>query len=347
MSEGGEARPKLPDMNQCFACLGRDGKHLDDCIYGEARDHEAEVEAAIFDVLTREGVIFASRFPIGRVQAREFRQRVAKAIAALDAVRRSPQSERISDEDAAALDALAGHPKPGKIGSPQGEDQACDCGAKPGQPCYVDADGPQYHALRGVPQGEDHEDPEARDRRRLYGFDPMAQGEDHEAGIEAAMRAVYGRWPQMWGKDGKPKTYEECYGCAPLDNEDDRAEMEVAVDAYLSRCPSPEREPTQLGTVCEQCERRTMEPVYTEDGDAFCGRCAVQLAPERDTEKLAAALYRQDAAVLANQVEKLVEALRKVQDLLDADPDGDRQTDALAVVEEALAEFSDASKEKQ
>lgn len=60
---------------------------------GEARDHEAEVEAAIFDVLTREGVIFASRFPIGRVQAREFRQRVAKAIAALDAVRRSPQGE--------------------------------------------------------------------------------------------------------------------------------------------------------------------------------------------------------------------------------------------------------------
>jgi len=318
MSEGGEARPKLPDMNQCFACLGRDGKHLDDCIYGEARDHEAEVEAAIFDVLTREGVIFASRFPIGRVQAREFRQRVAKAIAALDAVRRSPQGED-HELDERALDTPLGARQRAQtqrdvadileFGSPQGEDQACDCGAKPGQPCYVDADGPQYHALRGVPQGE-----------------------DHEAGIEAAMRAVYDRWPQMWGKDGKPKTYEECYGCAPLDNEDDRAEMEVAVDAYLSRCPSPEREPTQLGTVCEQCERRTMEPVYTEDGDAFCGRCAVQLAPERDTEKL-------------------VGALRRLVELKDH-PEHDNispivKREAWDAARKALAEFSDASKKEE
>jgi len=188
--------------------------------------------------------------------------------------------------------------------SPQDEDQACDCGAKPGQPCYIDADGPQYHALRGVPQGE-----------------------DHEAGIEAAMRAVYDRWPQMWGKDGKPKTYEECYGCAPLDNEDDRAEMEVAVDAYLSRCPSPEREPTQLGTVCEQCERRTMEPVYTEDGDAFCGRCAVQLAPfpERDTERLEE-LIRNLLCAWLNRWEP-----------------GENQ-DVIDEAERLLAEFSDASK---
>lgn len=41
------------------------------------------------------------------------------------------------------------------------------------------------------------------------------------------MRAVYAFAPQL--KDGKPKTYEECYGVAPLDHRDDREEMEIAI----------------------------------------------------------------------------------------------------------------------
>jgi hypothetical protein len=66
-----------------------------------------------------------------------------------------PQGEdRISDEDAAALDALADHPKPGKIGAARS------------------------------PQDEDHE--------TAFRFQlPSPSLEDHEAGIDAAMR-VFG-----------------------------------------------------------------------------------------------------------------------------------------------------------
>lgn len=57
------------------------------------------------------------------------------------------------------------------------------------------------------------------------------------AGIEAAIRASYDLEPQ-WntGFDGVrvPRTYEECYGCSPLERKDDREEMEVAIRAYLS-----------------------------------------------------------------------------------------------------------------
>lgn len=39
--------------------------------------------------------------------------------------------------------------------------------------------------------------------------------------------------------------------------------------------------PTSLvRTVCECCEKPTQEPVYSEEGDAFCGACAVSLAGE-------------------------------------------------------------------
>jgi len=96
------------------------------------------------------------------------------------------------------------------------------------------------------------------------------QGEDHEAGIEAMAELLF--WAEPWAIEG----YQP-----PTDMADARELAKRLEAAYLSRCPSPEREPTQLGTVCEQCERRTMEPVYTEDGDAFCGRCAVQLASKK------------------------------------------------------------------
>jgi len=75
---------------------------------GEARN-EAEIEAV------KEAV-----FRAGGLVSDAAADRIARA--ALDAVRRSPQGGQISDADAAALDALADHPKPGKIGSPQGED---------------------------------------------------------------------------------------------------------------------------------------------------------------------------------------------------------------------------------
>jgi hypothetical protein len=62
--------------------------------------------------------------------------------------------------------------------------------------------------------------------------DPRAE---IEAGIEAAMRAAYDRWPQVNSETRAPLPYEAVYGSAPLDNAEDRAEMEVAIAAYLSR----------------------------------------------------------------------------------------------------------------
>jgi hypothetical protein len=162
------------------------------------------------------------------------------------------------------------------------------------------------------------------------------QGEDHEpkaydCGIHAG----------QWKGDAVPRCaicasqgeeHEPCATCAPMQCDCDDGPVQGGTTERLRS--SPEREPTRLGTVCEQCERRTMEPVYTEDGDVFCGRCAVQLAPfpERDTEKL-------------------VEALKQIADCtLIVSEGGERWIDTempMRMAREALAEFSDASKEER
>lgn len=49
--------------------------------------------------------------------------------------------------------------------------------------------------------------------------------------VEKAMLAAYAVAPQYDGATGRPKTYEECYGVAPLDHRDDREEMEAVIRA--------------------------------------------------------------------------------------------------------------------
>lgn len=52
------------------------------------------------------------------------------------------------------------------------------------------------------------------------------------------MRAVYDAQPQWESTAGaqhrRPKTYEECYGCSPLDHKDDREEFEIGLHTALA-----------------------------------------------------------------------------------------------------------------
>jgi len=164
-----------------------------------------------------------------------------------------------------------------------------------------------------------------------------------EAALDAVRRSPQGEAPRAIElADGRamplPRSpqgeeHEPCATCAPMQCDCDDGPVQGGTTERLRS--SPEREPTRLGTVCEQCERRTMEPVYTEDGDVFCGRCAVQLAPfpERNTEKL---------------VERIASWLQHI-DRLDEIPGAREampQYNPLWDAAEAIRiEFSDASKE--
>lgn len=59
--------------------------------------------------------------------------------------------------------------------------------------------------------------------------------------VEKAMRAAYDVAPQYDGSTGRPKTYEECYGVAPLDHMDDREEMEAVIQSVLDELGLKER----------------------------------------------------------------------------------------------------------
>lgn len=65
-----------------------------------------------------------------------------------------------------------------------------------------------------------------------------------EGPLEAAMRAAYDLEPSWThpAADAKrrPRTYEECYGCSPLERADDAEEMRVAIQAFLSKATIPE-----------------------------------------------------------------------------------------------------------
>jgi len=56
--------------------------------------------------------------------------------------------------------------------------------------------------------------------------------------VEAGIRAAYDSQPSWWhepdpNRKRVPKTYEQCYGCSPLDREEDVVEMRVTLEAAL------------------------------------------------------------------------------------------------------------------
>jgi hypothetical protein len=335
---------------------------------GEAQNHEAEIEA-VARALNEDVPPWTFRQAAeGKPHAEEELARVA--IAALDAVRRSPECDGSRECQATThIEGCFAGPGWREIEarrSPQGEKDERFPVTAEGFAATDDRTGPAGEQSPGWPQGEDHE---AADEA-----------------VELIAQGLWNRYRQT--VPGKGQGMEPPWGDTESGQTMRFYEHARSLVRHLFRCPSPEREPTRLGTVCEQCERRTMEPVYTEDGDAFCGGCAVQLAmsperdteklraklesiidhdppvwvtqmvhdalkflapsPERDTEKLAVALYRQDAAVLANQVEKLVEALREIaRDGWTIPPGSTASHWARERAREALAEFSDASKEER
>jgi hypothetical protein len=54
--------------------------------------------------------------------------------------------------------------------------------------------------------------------------------------VERAMRAMYDAEPSFESIDEgrRPRSYEETYGCAPLENTEDATEMRIALEAALA-----------------------------------------------------------------------------------------------------------------
>jgi len=185
---------------------------------GEARNHEAEVDAVAFEL---EGGLGGKRD--WKIKGNSHAAARA-AIAALDALRRSPQKRKGHDP---GCDLPSAHRGPCRR-SPQDEDHV--------ERMRELADSVAERTERiHAPQGEDHEhrcqyEPDAEGDLACpvcgrYADDgdeaADAQDEDHEAGIEAAAKFV---------------------GFTESPTDAHRMVARRAIAAYLSRCPSPERE---------------------------------------------------------------------------------------------------------
>jgi len=184
------------------------------------------------------------------------------AVAALDAVRRSPDDleARQRDIDERNLAWLRKH----HPNDPRVRRRDSAAGAIEGG-----------RLMQDLMQDEDHEPAplSAEDNERAAEFEwqasRLAQGEDHEAGIEAAADPI-----------------EESYGHGGPD--DLRAQRrakavevaEQAIAAYLFRCPSPERDTEKLveavkDTLCddEPCSRcRHLREALAEFSEASKGQ---------------------------------------------------------------------------
>ena len=359
MSEGGEARPKLPDVNQCFACLGRDGKHLDDCIYGEARNHETESKAALREtdeIIDSYKRVMAARFPLGedheagiRAMFRAYEDwqdgkvedpfgHMADAYRRAAYLSRCPSLERDTEKllDEADIHAVA----------LRAFHRALDL-----DEAYMDdavraAVVAALDAVRRSPQGEDRSAGRwcaICGEHGSHHTDRHPQGEDHEAGIEAAT--------EQFAKD------REIRPMRPL-----REAMARAIEmGYLSRCPSPERD-TELEAVRRELSEAGIfnpgEPLgsqvwrlRTRADVAMAEVERLRSSPERDTEKLlafgrehgiAALLDHLGLDELGNEVSRLVEALFEAKGAIPSD-----RGELHRRLGRILSEFSDASKEER
>jgi len=347
----------------------------------QGEDHEAEIEAVAQAIANLHGLEGQATEAVLAAYGPD----AEAAIAALDAVRSSgPATQPMSAEDAAALDALADHPKPGRIGSAaQNHEASCEfCGLpfpNHTDACEVWKGTPVDPALD--PQGEDHEAErptfedvsdrlaahERATRRSLrdedhkptHPYAEVALGPEEFVTRDDLLAARSPRgdptvpW-QQWNDEVNARI------ALQIELHDARAEIE-----RFRRSPQDEDHEAlrllwqareALRFTCEYAGEDTLPAIEgwswydaTVAIDAYLSRCP---SPERDTVdptevarlqgELVASIYERDIAERERYTERLVEAASEVLTMADQidlhDPMWQR-------LREALSEFSDASKE--